>query len=149
MATTVATAPSPARTGTSLIVASGHGADFGPAPFTVKVWPTADTAPHQSTAERIYVTAISTDTWTFVRAWGASSSRAILVGDKIDKVGMNLDAPAAVAVTATAAPAGGTGATAGAYDTSAHRDALIASVNALIVDNAALLTALRSIGLIS
>ena len=30
-----------------------------------------------------------------------------------------------------AAPAGGTGATAGAYDTAAHRDALIALVNAM------------------
>jgi len=32
---------------------------------------------------------------------------------------------------ATAAPAGGTGATAGAYDTAAHRDELIALVNAM------------------
>ncbi len=41
--------------------------------------------------------------------------------------------PTTLIVTATpaAAPAGGTGATAGAYDTAAHRDDLITTVNAL------------------
>lgn len=37
-------------------------------------------------------------------------------------------------VTQIAAPAGGTGATAGAYDTAAHRDAMITSVNAAMTD---------------
>lgn len=36
--------------------------------------------------------------------------------------------------TAIAAPAGGTGATAGAYDSAAHRDAMITSHNALLAD---------------
>ena len=31
------------------------------------------------------------------------------------------------------APAGGTGATAGAYDSAAHRDTMIAAVNAILV----------------
>lgn len=42
----------------------------------------------------------------------------------------------------TNAPAGGTGATAGAYDTAAHRDELIAAVNAI-------LAALRGAGIIA
>lgn len=46
---------------------------------------------------------------------------------------------AAAVVTATTPPAGGTGATAGAYDTAAHRDALIASVTANMADIAAIL----------
>jgi hypothetical protein len=36
------------------------------------------------------------------------------------------------AVAQADAPAGGTGATAGAYDTAAHRDELIAAVNAIL-----------------
>jgi len=38
------------------------------------------------------------------------------------------------AVTATNPPAGGTGATAGAYDTAANRDAMITSLTAVIAD---------------
>jgi len=42
--------------------------------------------------------------------------------------------PATLIVTATPndAPAGGTGATAGAWDSSAHRDAAIATINGLV-----------------
>jgi len=46
------------------------------------------------------------------------------------------------AASIAAAPAGGTGAAAGAYDTAANRDAMIASVNALI-------TACRDAGIIA
>lgn len=48
-------------------------------------------------------------------------------------------------ITATNPPAGGTGATAGAYDTAAHRDALIASVTALIVDMANVKSVLNAV----
>lgn len=41
--------------------------------------------------------------------------------------------------TATDAPAGGTGAAAGAWDTSVHRDAAIATINATVSDVAALI----------
>jgi phage-related minor tail protein len=61
------------------------------------------------------------------------------------KSGLKQQVPAMVpAGTALAAPAGGTGATAGAYDTAANRDALIASHNALIQDVAALRTYITS-----
>jgi phage-related minor tail protein len=56
---------------------------------------------------------------------------------------------AAVADVAGTTPAGGTGATAGAYDTAAHRDALIATVAELKTQFNALLAELRTAGLIT
>jgi hypothetical protein len=60
------------------------------------------------------------------------------------------------AATATDAPAGGTGAAAGAWDTAEHRDAAIATINALVADTAALrakinalLASLRTAGLLA
>lgn len=60
------------------------------------------------------------------------------------------------AITATNAPAGGTGAAEGAWDTAAHRDAAIASINALVTDVTvlrtkvnALLASLRTAGLLA
>ncbi len=84
--------------------------------------------------------------------------------------GVEPDEPATAAITAAAAavtqltaPAGGTGATAGAYDTAANRDLAIAALNAakadiaaqkveldkLIVDHAALRTVLVDHGLVA
>lgn len=58
-------------------------------------------------------------------------------------------APAPVTLTQTqlAAPAGGTGATAGAYDSAANRDLMIASVNAARTDIAAIVAALKAHGI--
>ena len=77
-----------------------------------------------------------------------------------DAVTVAADQAAAVAdadaATATDAPAGGTGTAAGAWDTAEHRDAAIATINALVADTAALrgtvnalLAALRSAGLLA
>ena len=49
-----------------------------------------------------------------------------------------LTAVAPAAITSLAAPAGGTGATAGAYDTAVNRDAMITSHNAIRTDVAAI-----------
>jgi len=49
------------------------------------------------------------------------------------------------AATVSAPPAGGAGATAGAYDTAANRDLMIASINALIADVDALRTTVTAI----
>jgi hypothetical protein len=54
----------------------------------------------------------------------------------------------AIADVAGTTPAGGTGATAGAYDTAAHRDALIATVAELKTQFNALLASLRTSQLI-
>jgi len=56
---------------------------------------------------------------------------------------------AAVADVAGLAPAGGVGATAGAYDTAAHRDALIATVAELKAQLNSLLAKLRTAGIVT
>jgi len=77
--TTVATAPSPASSGTSLIVAAGKGARFPAAPFYANVWPTA-VDPTEANIETVQVTAVVTDTLTIVRG---TPARSIVVGDQI------------------------------------------------------------------
>ncbi len=83
---TVATAPSPATSGTSLVVATGDGTLF-PAPstdgaFNVVVWP-AGVTPTHTNAEVCRVTARSTDTLTITRTQEGTSARTIIVGDQI------------------------------------------------------------------
>lgn len=56
---------------------------------------------------------------------------------------------AAVADIAGTTPAGGTGATAGAYDTAAHRDALIATVAEIKTQLNDLLAKLRTAGVVA
>jgi hypothetical protein len=80
--TTVATAPSPATSGTSLVVSTGHGADFPTPPFNAVVWPNSG-LPSSSNAEIVRVTGISTDTLTIARSQESSSARTIVVGDQI------------------------------------------------------------------
>lgn len=83
---TVLTAPSPASSGTSLVLAAGEGTRFpDPAtlgPYNAVVWP-AGTMPTPSNAEVVRVTAISTDTLTITRTQESSSARSIVVGDQI------------------------------------------------------------------
>ncbi len=79
---TVATAPSPATSGTSIVVASGDGAKFPAAPFNATVWPTASN-PTTANAEIVRVTAISTDILTVTRAQESSTARTVVVGDQI------------------------------------------------------------------
>lgn len=52
---------------------------------------------------------------------------------------------AVTAATITAAPAGGTGATAGAYDTAENRDTAIAAINSLITEVAELTSVVNGI----
>lgn len=56
---------------------------------------------------------------------------------------------AAVADVAGATPAGGTGATGGAYDTSGHRDTLIATVGEIKTQLNSLLAKLRTAGIVT
>jgi len=79
---TVATAPSPASSGTSLVVQSGDGALFPAVPFSVVVWP-ANQKPLSTNAEILRVTSVSTDTFTIVRQSEGTSARSIQVGDQI------------------------------------------------------------------
>ncbi len=79
---TVLTAPSPASSGTSLVVQSSDGTKFSAVPFRATVWPVG-VRPTTANAEVVIVTAISTDTLTIVRATEDSSARTIVVGDQI------------------------------------------------------------------
>ena len=83
---TVLTAPSPATTGTSLVLNSGEGARF-PDPATegaynITVWEDA-VIPLSSNSEIVRVTAKSTDTLTITRTQESTSARTIVVGDQV------------------------------------------------------------------
>ena len=80
---TVATAPSPATTGTSLVLATGEGARF-PQPttdgvFYITAFPVNE-YPHLGNAEILKVTARSTDTLTIVREQYGTTAKTIIVG---------------------------------------------------------------------
>lgn len=79
---TVATAPSPASSGTSLVVQSGHGTKFPAVPFNATIWPSSG-RPLTTNAEIVRVTNISTDTLTIVRTQEGTSARTVVVGDQI------------------------------------------------------------------
>lgn len=80
---TVATPPSPATSGTSLVVASGEGAGFPAVPFNAVVCPVG-TQPTAANAEIVRVTARSGDTLgTIVRTQEGSAARTIVAGDQI------------------------------------------------------------------
>lgn len=79
---TVAVAPSPAVSGTTLDVASGDGALFASFPFNATVWPAGE-QPTVDNAEIVRITGRSTDTLTIDRAEEGTVARTIVVGDQI------------------------------------------------------------------
>lgn len=81
---TVATAPSPATSGTSMTIATGDVALKFPASaqYNLEVWP-AGQSPTVANTEIVRVTAISTDTFTITRAQESTSARTIIVGDQV------------------------------------------------------------------
>jgi len=79
--TTVATAPSPAKTGTSLVVASGTGSLFAINEPAI-VFPVND-QPLVANAEIVMVTDVTTDTLTITRTQESTSARTITAGDII------------------------------------------------------------------
>lgn len=78
----VATAPSPATSGTSLIVTTGEGALYTSTPFYATAHP-ANEVPVSSNSEVVLVTNISTDTLTITRAQKGSTAKSIAVGWRI------------------------------------------------------------------
>ena len=78
----VATAPSPATSGTSLIVTTGQGSYFPATPFDATIWP-AGVQPTNSNAEIVRVTNVSTDTLTITRAQYGTTAQSIAVGYQI------------------------------------------------------------------
>lgn len=79
---TVLTAPSPATSGTSVVVQSGDGAKFPAASFNCVICPTGQ-APTTANAEIVRVTVKATDTFTITRAQESSTARSVIVGDQI------------------------------------------------------------------
>lgn len=80
---TVATAPSPADTGTTLSTQAGEGSRFPATPFNAIVCP-AGQQPLPNNAEIVRVTAVSGDSvTTMVRQQEGTSARSIVVGDQI------------------------------------------------------------------
>lgn len=82
---TVATPPSPADSGTSLVLTTGQGARFpNPADgnYNLTIWPTGS-IPLASNAEIVRATALSTDTFTITRQQESTSARAIIAGDQV------------------------------------------------------------------
>lgn len=74
-----------------------------------------------------------------------SSPSADAVNARLDQMGFGVVVSGSNATTAAAPPAGGTGATAGAYDSAANRDAMISSLNNLRIDHDHTRTQLDSI----
>lgn len=79
---TVATAPSPATSGTTLILESGEGARFPTAPFNVTAHPDNE-FPTLDNAEKLLVTDVTSDTLTITRAQGDTTAKSIDVGWRI------------------------------------------------------------------
>lgn len=77
---TVATPPSPAISGTTLVVAAGHGTRFPAVPFNMTIHPSGQ-APTPANAEIVRVTNIATDTFTIDRAEESSNARTVIAGD--------------------------------------------------------------------
>jgi hypothetical protein len=78
----VATPPSPASSGTSLVVTAGQGSNFPSVPFIATICP-AGSLPTNANAEKVLVTVVSTDTFTITRAYDTSSARTVIAGDQI------------------------------------------------------------------
>lgn len=73
---TVLTAPSPATSGTSLVLNSGEGARMPATPFMATAHPDGS-FPTLDNAEKILVTNVSTDTLTITRAQGSTTAKSI------------------------------------------------------------------------
>ena len=77
-----ATAPSPATSGTSLVVTAGQGSYFPATPFDATIWPSG-AQPTNTNAEIVRVTNVSTDTFTITRAQYGTTAQSIAVGYQI------------------------------------------------------------------
>jgi len=78
----VATAPSPATSGTSLVVTAGQGSYFPATPFDATIWPSG-VQPTNTNAEIVRVTTVSTDTFTITRAQYGTTAQSITAGYQI------------------------------------------------------------------
>ena len=109
---TVVTAPSPATSGTTLTVTTGHGTRFGATPFYATLVPEGQ-LPTLDTAEKVQVTGISGDTLTIVRARGDTTAKTVTAGWLVVGAVFQKDVtPTEVTVATAAATAAKVGSTA-------------------------------------
>src|SRR4051812_3732003 len=81
----IVTAPSPAASGTSIVITTGTGAQFPAVPFNATIWP-AGVRQSLSNSEIVRVTNRVGDTLTITREQEpqtGSTARSIIVGDQI------------------------------------------------------------------
>lgn len=76
---TVATAPSPDTSGTTLDLQTGEGARMPAVPFSATLAPD-NILPTLDNAERVEVTDVTGDTLTIIRAQGDTTAQAVTVG---------------------------------------------------------------------
>ena len=102
---TVLTAPTPATSGTTLVLNSGEGAYMPATPFYATVHPPA-VFPTVGSSEKVKVTGVSGDTLTIERSMSGISAKAIESGWRISNTLFKRDvAPIKVAVSTAAATA--------------------------------------------
>jgi len=117
------------RIGTILVSGVGNGSldvHVVPALLNMETGTNAATWTGQAIVLNDTTDSTSTTTGAFQCKGGGAFAKALTVGTGF---GCNGKTPQTAYASGGAAPAGGTGATAGAYDTAAHRDALITLVN--------------------
>jgi len=88
----VVTAPSPADSGTSLVLQAGEGARMPATPFYATAHPPTE-MPTLDNAEKIQVTTVSTDTLTIVRGEGDTDAQEIEPGWRISNALFLADIP--------------------------------------------------------
>jgi len=93
----VATAPSPGASGTSLTLQAGQGAVMPTLPqFYALVWPAGETQT-AANSEVVSVTSVTGDTLTMVRAQEGTTARTIVAGDQFRPIGGRIRAQQSLA----------------------------------------------------
>ena len=135
----IATAPSPASSGTSLVVTAGHGSRFPATPFSATLHP-ANEIPTLDNSEKVLVTNVTTDTLTVTRAQGDTTAKNIADGWRITNALFKQDldekeykakvTPIGVSVTTGASTAAKVGTTSGGSYIPATGDIIVVSFTA-------------------
>jgi len=101
---TILTPPSPATSGTTIVLQTGHGVRFPATPFMVTVHPPSE-FPTLDNAEKLEVTARTDDTLTVLRAQGSTTAKSIEAGWRISNNLFLADIPVVDSTTVDAAGA--------------------------------------------
>jgi len=78
----IVTAPSPATTGTNIVITTGDGTLFPTTPFNAVIWPVGE-IPLSTNAEIITVNDSTGDIFIIERQQESTSARTVIIGDRI------------------------------------------------------------------